>query len=147
MGELDKLLISETNEHEKKIKRTVFVSRTKDFLSNVLKICLLAAVFFATLDYIGNKASISEQNLRNVALENEVHDLQSRIAELNVAISSQFSLEHISEYAANELGMIYPTAARVVSLDSSGYVAIASPSSVYRSVVGGEIAIKTRSKE
>lgn len=147
MGEFAGMFNSNGKKYEEKIKESVFLSRMQEFFSYAFKVCLLFVIFFATLYYISNKAEISEQNLQNVALEKEIRDLEARVLELNVSISSQFSLEHISEYAASELDMIYPTAARVVSINSESYVSMAHPSSVYRSEIARAIASETKSND
>lgn len=106
---------------ERKVRRAVLKSRVKEFFSYIFWFTFLFLVFIASLFYISQKAHIHEMNQKTIELEKELADLDAKISEVNVAISSQFSLEHIYKCASEELGMIYPTEARVVVLRGDRY--------------------------
>ncbi|MDO4754154.1 MAG: hypothetical protein Q4A41_04045 [Bacillota bacterium] len=128
MNELENVwMVSEREEHERKVERAVRKTKLGERLTSVLNILLIVVIFGAAMVLIDHKAKIYELNSKNLALEKEVADLQSKIAEKNVEISSRFSLESIYEVASKELGMVYPTASRVVSIHSQHYYSLLNP--------------------
>lgn len=117
-------IVKEREENEKKVERVVRKKKFYERVTLLVNLLLVFVVFNAALYLIDNKAKIYELNSKNLELEKEVADLQSRISEKNVLISSQFSLDAIYEIATKELGMVYPTASRVISLRADRYISL-----------------------
>lgn len=120
----DVWIVEEREENERKVERAVRRKKFVEKMTLVVNLVLFIIVFGASIYHIDNKAKINELNSQNLALEKEVADLRSKINEKNVLISSQFSLESIYDIATKELGMVYPTAARVISLSSNRYFSL-----------------------
>lgn len=127
MSELNDLLNYGEPEHriddrkDERVRRVIRRERYLSLISGLVKLAAVAVIFYAALVYIDQKAFIYEINARNIVLEKEIVNLDGKISEMNVRISSRFSLEKIYEIASTELDMIYPTASRVVSIKSSNY--------------------------
>lgn len=110
--------------HEEEVRKVVRRYQRLSFVSWFFRFVFLVLIFYASMMFIDQKSHIYEMNMKNIELEKELNDIRSRISEVNVQISSQFSLESIYEIASKELGMIYPMASRVVSINSARYYSI-----------------------
>lgn len=117
-------IVSEKEENEREVGRIVRKKKFMEKMNLLMNLFLFFVLFWAAMYLIDNKAKIYELNSKNLALEKEVADLQSRISEKNVLISSQFSLETIHHIASEELGMVYPSASRVTSLNAERYFSL-----------------------
>lgn len=128
---------------EREVRRRIFRER----MATAVNFALVIIVFAACIFSLDNKALIYEQNAKNLTLEKEVADLQSKISEMDVLISSQFSLETIHKIASEELGMVYPTSGRVVSVVADRYYSLDRPADGEYSVIAFEFESKIYPKK